>query len=33
MPAPVDDVIEIAGDDLDLAGLAELAKKIGERKP
>jgi twitching motility protein PilT len=32
-PAPVDDVIEIAGDDLDLAGLAELAKKIGERKP
>jgi twitching motility protein PilT len=30
--APVDDVIEIVGDDLDLAALAELAKKIGERK-
>jgi twitching motility protein PilT len=32
-PAPVDDVIEISGDELDLAELAELAKKIGERKP
>jgi twitching motility protein PilT len=30
---PVDDVIEIAGEELDLAQLAELAKKVVERKP
>jgi len=30
---PVDDVIEIAGEDMDLAQLAELAKKVVERKP
>jgi twitching motility protein PilT len=29
---PVDDVIEIAGEELDLAQLAELAKKVVERK-
>jgi len=31
--APADEVIEVPAEDLDLAQLAELAKKIGERKP
>jgi hypothetical protein len=30
---PADDVIEIAGEEMDLAQLAELAKKVVERKP
>jgi hypothetical protein len=31
--APADEVFEVPAEDMDLAGLAELAKKIGERKP
>jgi twitching motility protein PilT len=31
--APKDEVIEVPAEDMDLAGLAELAKKIVERKP
>jgi hypothetical protein len=30
---PRDDVIEVPAEDLDLAALAELAKKAVERKP
>jgi len=32
-PAPLEDVIEVPADDLNLAQLAELAKKVLERKP
>jgi twitching motility protein PilT len=32
-PGPVDDVIEVPSEDMDLAQLAELAKKVVERKP
>jgi twitching motility protein PilT len=32
-PAPVEDVIEVPADEMDLAQLAELAKKVVERKP
>jgi len=32
-PAPVDEVIDVPGDEMDLAQLAELAKKVVERKP
>jgi hypothetical protein len=31
--APADDVIEVPAEEMDLAQLAELAKKIVERKP
>jgi hypothetical protein len=31
--APKEEVIEVPAEDMDLAGLAELAKKIVERKP
>lgn len=33
MPAPAEDVIEVPSDEMDLAQLAELAKKVVERKP
>jgi hypothetical protein len=32
-PAPADDVFEVPAEDMDLAQLAELAKKVVERKP
>jgi hypothetical protein len=32
-PAPADDVFEVPAEELDLAELAELAKKVVERKP
>ena len=32
-PAPADDVFEVPSEDMDLAQLAELAKKVVERKP
>ena len=32
-PAPAEDVIEVPADEMDLAQLAELAKKVVERKP
>ena len=32
-PAPADDVIEVPAEDMDLAQLAELAKKVVDRKP
>jgi len=32
-PAPLDDVIEVPAEDMDLAQLAELAKKVVDRKP
>jgi hypothetical protein len=31
--APADDVFEVPAEDMDLAELAELAKKVVERKP
>jgi hypothetical protein len=31
--APADDVFEVQAEDMDLAQLAELAKKVVERKP
>jgi hypothetical protein len=31
--APVDDVIDVPAEDMNLAQLAELAKKVVERKP
>ena len=31
--APADDVFEVPAEDMDLAQLAELAKKVVERKP
>jgi hypothetical protein len=31
--APADDVIDVPAEDMDLAQLAELAKKVVERKP
>jgi twitching motility protein PilT len=33
MPAPADEVFEVPAEDMDLAQLAELAKKMAERKP
>jgi twitching motility protein PilT len=32
-PAPLDDIIEVPAEDMDLAQLAELAKKVVDRKP
>lgn len=31
--APLDDIIEVPAEDMDLAQLAELAKKVVDRKP
>ena len=33
IPPPTDEVIDVPGDEMDLAQLAELAKKVVERKP
>jgi len=32
-PPPVDDIIEVPAEDMDLAQIAELAKKVVDRKP
>jgi hypothetical protein len=33
MATPADEVIDVPADEMDLAQLAELAKKVVERKP